>query len=225
MMETTPHLRLDGHESSPHSEPILSTPNRPRMSSSIDHVTRVRWKWLFGIAFVVYGAYALVQRWIFWRWDSDWKITDLLVEPGSLLLGTWLIVAALRGTRERLSYGAVTVRTSPCPARPGMAMELVVQLPSGIAAGEVVQLALVRHLAEPDSDGVNYTQRWRLERDVAAESIGSAGQGVTVKTSFELPPTPAEQIPTGQNYELLTLHVSHPRGLDREFALDWHWQG
>jgi len=195
------------------------------MSASIGHVTRVRWKWLFGIAFVVYGAWALVQRWIFWRWDSDWQIIDLLVEPGSLLLGTWLITAALHGTRERLSYGVVTVQASPRPARPGTALELVVQLPSGIAAGETVQLALVCHLAEPDSDGVNYTQRWRLERDVAAESTGVATEGVMVKASFDLPPTSSEPIATGQNYELLTLHVSHARGLEREFALDWRWQG
>lgn len=187
-------------------------------SKPVSHVTRVRWKWLFGVVFVAYGACTLVQRWIFWQWDSDWKITDLLIEPGSLLLGAWLIRAAIQGTRERLSYGTVTVQMSPSPARGGMPVEFVLRVPSGLAAGARVQLALVCQFAEPDSDCVNYTQRWRLEQDVAAEPAAS---GVLVKASFDLPATGKAHIPTGQNYEVLTLHLSHAGGLDREFALDW----
>lgn len=188
------------------------------LSKPISHVTRVRWKWLFGILFIAYGAYALVQRWIFWQWDSDWQIVDLLVEPGSVLLGAWLVVAAMRGTRERLNYGSVVIQMNPSPAHGGMPVEFVLRVPSGLAAGEQMQLALVCQCAEPDSDGVNYTQRWRLEQAVAAEM---AVRGVVVKASFDLPATATAHIPTGQNYEVLTLHVSHSGGLDREFALDW----
>jgi hypothetical protein len=195
------------------------------MKSSINRVTRVRWKWLFGVVFVVYGAWALVQRWVFWHWESDWKIADLLVEPGSLLLGTWLTLAAWRGTRERLAYGTVAVDMDPRPARAGAALALAVRVASGIKVGDPVQLTLVCHLAEPDSDGVNYSQRWRLERVVAAASPGPWEQGVTVTTSFDLPATASAERPTGPNYEVLTLHLSHVGGLDREFALDWHWQG
>ncbi len=191
-------------------------------SKSISHVTRVRWKWLFGVVFVVYGVYALVQRWIFWQWDNDWKITDLALEPAALLLGAWLLRAATQGTRERLSYGAVAVQMSPSPARADTQVELVLRVPSGLAAGEHVQLALVCHFAEPDSDGVNYTQRWRLEQDVATEPVE---RGVVASTSFDLPATAKEHLPTGQNYEVLTLHLSHPDGLDREFALDWRSGG
>lgn len=192
------------------------------MTKPVAHVTRVRWKWLFGVVFVVYGVYALTQRWVFWRWDYDWKLADLAVEPGALLLGAWLVRAALHGTRERLQYGAVTMRMNPVQAQPGVPLELVLNIPSGVAPGEQLQLTLVCQVAEPDSDGVNYAQRWRLQRNVVAEV---APDGVAVKASFDLPATPPEQVPKGQNYEVLTLHASHAGGMDREFALDWRWQG
>ncbi len=194
----------------------MTAPAKP-----VSHVTRVRWKWLFGVVFVIYGVYALVHRWIFWQWDSDSKIADLAVEPGALLLGIWLIRAAVQGTRERLSYGAVTVRMNPSPAHPGAPIDLVL-LASGVAAGEFVQLALVCQLAEPDGDDVNYTHRWRMEQDVVAQA---EAQGIEIRARFELPATAPAQVETGQNYEVLTLHVSHAGGLDREFSLDWRLNG
>ncbi len=185
---------------------------------SISHVTRVRWQWPFGIAFVAYGVSALVKRWIFWNWGGDWQIVDLAVEPGAVLIGWWLVRAAMLGTRERLKYGAVVGQMSPNPARPEVPFDLVLRVPSGIEPGERLQLALVCQFAEPDSDGVNYTERWRMER----AGVAQAGvQGVEVRERFEPPETAAGQFPSGQNYEVVTLHVSHAGGLDREFKLDW----
>ncbi len=194
------------------------------MTKPVAHVTRLRWKWLFGVVFLVYGLYAMIQRWVLWRWGGDWNLADLAVEPFALVLGVWLVRAALSGTLARLRYGAVTLRAAPTPVRSGQPIDISLDIASGIAAGDSVELVLVCQLAEPDSDGVNYTERWRLAQTVAATSTRADGSAIFAAT-FQMPKTPIESRPTGQNFEVLTLHATHRNGLEREFRLDWHGRG
>ena len=182
------------------------------------HVSRVRWKWIFGPTLLLYGAYSLVERWIFWRWGADWQIVDLLVEPAAVLLGVWISKEALRGAAERIKYGSVTVKVAPMPVVAGNSCEATVRLSRGMKAGEPLDITLECERLVPDSDGVERQRLWILKERVNAQAGNGVMAGTIAIGRFNVPRSDSKVEADG-SYEQLTLHVDAPGGLKREFVL------
>jgi hypothetical protein len=112
----------------------------------------------------------------------------------------------------------VTARTRPQVLSGGVSAHVSILVPSGLVVGERVSLLLVCQLVEPIGDERQYSEQWRVQHHGVAELTA---EGVVVNANFDLPKTVSDPPLTGENYEMLTLHVRHGGGLDREFVLDW----
>jgi hypothetical protein len=185
------------------------------------HVSRVRWKWIFGVPFFLFGVYSLIKRWLFWQWDADWKIADLLVEPGLVLLGAWLCKAALTGTLERMKYGSVSAQATPAPVRAGQPCSVSVLIPAGMGAGETINLLLECELVVPDDDGAERTRIWQLRQTSVTQAAPGIASGVVAKALFDMPQSLGDVEAKDGRYETLTLHASSRSGLERELLIAW----